>query len=88
MNNIAFLIGCEEYDQKDIPNLDGVNNDVDSMSYALIRNCNCLSERIFVINNQQGSKCDLKGSSILNFLIEKADELTNGQFNNLFFYFR
>lgn len=87
MNNIAFLIGCEEYDHNGIPNLEGVNNDVESMENALVRNCSCLPERVFIINNQSNSACDLSGFSILSFLFQKANELSNEQFDNLFFYF-
>lgn len=87
MNNIAFLIGCEEYEQEDILNLVGVNSDVDSMSLALVRNCNCSPERMFVITNQQSGACELKGASILKFLIKKANEFKNELFDDLFFYF-
>lgn len=87
MNNIAFLIACEEYDQESIPNLDGVNADVEAMSCALIKNCNCSSERVFLITNQPSSECSPSGSSILSFLIQTAEKFRDEQIENLFFYF-
>ena len=87
MNNLAFLIGCEEYSEENIPNLNGVNNDVASMSCALINNCSCLPEQVFIITDQPGSICSPTGTGILNLLIQKATEFSQEQIDNLFFYF-
>lgn len=87
MNNIAFLIGCEEYDLNDIQNLRGINHDIDLMRDALIDNCGCTPERVIVITNQPNSVASPIGTSILNLMLQKAIELENEKIENLFFYF-
>lgn len=85
MNNIAFIVGCEEYDNFD--NLVGVNDDVASMQSALIYHCGCLIENVYIITNQSDSACEPTVTKILNFIVQKSKNYSGESIENLFFYF-
>ena len=85
MNNIAFVVGCEEYDNVD--NLEGVNNDVASMQSALIDHCGCLHENVYIISNQPNSACEPTVTKILNLIVQKSKNYSSESIENLFFYF-
>lgn len=80
MNNLAFLIGCETYEEKNIPDLTGVQNDLLSMSHALVEDCACHVDRVFIVP-------DSTSGGVIRFLVDKANEYKKEKIDNLFFYF-
>lgn len=87
MYNIAFVVGCEEYDQDNIDNLTGVNDDVVSMQDVLISHCDCSRENVYSVTSQPDSVCEPTATKILDLIIQKAKKHNDEFIDNIFFYF-
>ena len=84
MNNIGFVIACENYQYNSYPNLPGVKNDAELMVRALIEQCRCpVIETLGLAQEDQSPT----GSSILATIVKTAQDYSDETIDNLYVYY-
>lgn len=84
MNNLAFLISCEEYSRKEVENLLGVKEDVQKIRNALIQHFGVLEANCHYLCDSQGIDGAPTGLKLMDLL---RDWRSPEEYNTIFFYF-
>ena len=87
MRNCAFLVGCGEYNSRDISDLEDIDKDIKKIKCALIENCDCSSSDVFEISDNRDAFSLPNGENLLRIISEKSIIYKNCHFNNVFFYY-
>ena len=88
MDNIAILVGCQEYDIKPLMLLPGVNEDIQEMKNVLIDNCSCAEEDVYVCAFMDD--CSYKpehATSVTCMIDDIISRSQNKIYDYLFFYY-
>lgn len=84
MNNLAFLVSCEEYSRDEVVNLSGVKEDVQRIGKALIQYCGVSEENCHYLCDSEGLGGSPTESELWNLLELSCD---SEKYDTIYFYF-
>lgn len=86
MNNLAFVLACQEYEDPYFNTLDGVERDAQSMREVLKANCDC-KETVLCAQLAEAGYKPTSPQEIKKMIVDVAKKYETESFDNLYFYF-